>query len=82
MQWWDKPVRVMIGGSTIYNVGRIERAAELLLGEWPIETGPAHMAAQKAILEALENPASAGAATAARQAFEEAAREADILMEQ
>ena len=79
--WWDQPVRVLIGNNLTYHVTRPDKAAELLLEEWPDQRGPAFARAQEAVLAAMEDPDSHSARLAARMAFEAAAREADILLE-
>lgn len=78
--WWDRQVRVMIGSSTTHNVTRPNRAADLLLNEWPDEGGPAYRKAKEAVLRAMEDPDDASLNVASRLAFEEAAREAGILV--
>jgi len=57
-----------------------ERAAEVLLQEWPTEGGSKHLAARKAVLNALEAARDARASQRARKAFEAAADEAGMLM--
>ena len=79
--WWDRPVRVRIGDSTTYNVERLDRAAEMLLNEWPEGHAVAFARAQEALLKAMEDRESESARAASRMAFEEAAREAGILVE-
>ena len=79
--WWDRPVRVMISNSTAYNVQTSERAAEILLFNWPRDTGEKHLRARQAIVRAMEHPEDPGPTIAARRAFEAAAREAGILAE-
>lgn len=78
--WWDRQVRVMIGSSTTHNVTRPSHAAELLLNGGPEQDGPAYRKAKEAVLEAMENPRSDSLMIASRLAFEEAAREAGILV--
>lgn len=78
--WWDRQVRVMIGSSTTHNVTRPSHAAELLLNDWPDERGPAYRKAKAAVLEAMQDPESDSLMMASRLAFEEAAREAGILV--
>lgn len=76
--WWDKPTNVFVDDSTMVAVTRLGRAVELLLNDWP-GNGPAYLAARKAALEAYSSPDDVLAQAKARQAFEEAAREAGIL---
>lgn len=56
------------------------RAADLLLNEWPDESGSAYRKAKEAVLRAMEYPDDNGLNAASRLAFEEAAREAGILV--
>lgn len=78
--WWDKPLSVMIGHSTTYNVTSSSKAADILLHRWPTDGGAKHLAARRAVLKAMENHRDSRARAAARRAFEAAAREADILV--
>lgn len=78
--WWDRQVRVMIGSSTAHNVMRPSHAAELLMNEWPAEGGPDYRKAKEAVLRALESPDDGSLNVASRRAFEDAAREAGILV--
>lgn len=80
-QRFDKPVSVMLGISMTFTVDRPARAADILLRQWPTEGGQKHHAAQAAVQRAMENPSDPYAAAMARQAFEDAAREANILVE-
>ena len=50
------PVRVALGraGSVTHAVTGPERAAEILLNEWPAYPGSKHPVARKAVLKALE----------------------------
>jgi hypothetical protein len=79
--WWDEPVRVVISGRGIRDVERLEKAAEMLLGEWPEQNGPAYINAKEALTKALQDPSSDSARAAARMAFAAAADEAGILRE-
>lgn len=79
--WWDEPVRVVISGRRIRDVERLEKAAEMLLGEWPEQNGPAYINAKEALTKALQDPSSDSARAAARMAFAAAADEAGILRE-
>ena len=79
--WWDEPVRVVISDRGIRNVERLEKAAELLLGEWPEQNGPAYINAKEALTKALQDPSSDSARAAARMAFAAAVDEAGILRE-
>lgn len=82
MSQFSPPVRVALGklGNVTFTVSTPERAAEVLLQEWPTEGGSKHLAARKAVLKALEAARDARAAQRARKAFEAAADEAGILM--
>ena len=79
--WWDEPVRVLISDGGIRDVERLEKAAEMLLGEWPEQNGPAYANAKEALAKALQDPSSDSARAAARMAFAAAADEAGILRE-
>lgn len=77
--WWDKPVRIERGGSgRPFHVSNNNRAADLLLNEWPTEPGPKHLKARNAVLAAMEKALDAKRQAAARKAFLEAAEEAGI----
>lgn len=78
-KWWDRPVRIMVSGTTAFAVERLDRAAEILVNEWPAKRGPAYAHAKERLLKAMETPNSDSARAAARMAFEAAAREAGIL---
>ena len=79
---FDPPVRVALGmaGNITQVVTSPERAAEILLGDWPADGGRKHLAARKALLKALEAARDAKADSAASKAFAAAAEEAGILM--
>jgi hypothetical protein len=79
---FSPPVRVALGklGNVTFMVSTPERAAEVLLQEWPTEGGSKHLAARKAVLKALEAARDARAAQRAREAFAAAADEAGILI--
>jgi len=79
---FSPPVRVALGkaGNVTHAVTSPERAADILLNEWPAQPGSKHLAARKAVLKALEAARDAKAAQEARTAFEAAADEAGILM--
>ncbi|MBX9452267.1 MAG: DUF982 domain-containing protein [Neoaquamicrobium sediminum] len=79
--WWDEPVRVVISDRGIRDVERLEKAAEMLLAEWPEQNGPAYINAKEALTKALQDPSSDSARAAARMAFAAAADEAGILRE-
>lgn len=78
---FDQPVRVALGrnGSMIHVVSNTKQAAEILANRWPAKAAGAssHLAARRACAEALDGRKRA---VAARRAFEEAAREAEILV--
>jgi len=79
--WWDKPVRIERPDTgRPFNVSNNNRAAELLLNEWPAEPGPKHLAARRAVLKAMEQALDARRQAVARKAFHEAAKEAGIAM--
>ncbi len=78
-RWFDKPVRVVgnARGNVFRNISSAVEAAEFLLHEWPGDPGARkHLAARKACIAVLEGIKEA---RVARQAFEAAADEADIL---
>lgn len=77
--WWQEPVRVSVNGSIAINVTSNERAAELLLHEWPADS-PRALQARKAVLRSMESPQDARALATARLAFERAAKDAGVLM--
>ncbi|HTN63514.1 MAG TPA: DUF982 domain-containing protein [Devosia sp.] len=75
--WWKKSVTVMLGaGNVTYVVNNTLMAARILLDEWPVEDGPAHLAARIACMAAMEG----GDVEKAREAFEAAAKEAGIFV--
>ena len=80
--FFSPPVRVALGraGNVTHAVTTPERAAEILLNEWPGGAGAKNVAARKAVLHALMNMKDAMATAKARKAFEAAAEEAGILM--
>ncbi|KQZ20794.1 hypothetical protein ASD50_21645 [Mesorhizobium sp. Root552] len=80
-QRFDEPVSLMLGISMTCTVDRPAKAADILLRQWPTEGGEKHRAARAAVLKAMENPSDPHLAALSREAFEDAAREADILME-
>lgn len=81
---FDKPVTVAVGpsGGTYKRVDDPHKAGEVLLDKktWQAPNTAKHLAARKAVLKALENAHDGMLAAKARKAFEEAGREAGILM--
>jgi hypothetical protein len=76
---FDRPVRVALGGpGKIRIVSSTREAAECLLLRWLFEGGRKHLAARKACMDVLQGVKQV---RAARQAFQAAAKEADILVE-
>lgn len=77
--WFDKPVSISLGVvGDVYNVSNARQAAEILLHRWPDAGTIKHRDARYAclqVLQGLQKP------EVARQAFEEAAREAGILFD-
>lgn len=70
-------VTVLTGnGDKIRNISSIEEAAEFLLYHWPLARGEKLSAARLACIDALHGKIIC---TAARDAFNEAAREAHIM---
>ncbi|UXN59171.1 DUF982 domain-containing protein [Phyllobacterium zundukense] len=64
-----------LGGTR--NISSVEEAADFLEIYWPIKTGKKFVEAKQACIEALEGKIMC---TAARSAFIEAAKEADIYV--
>ncbi|WP_421928475.1 DUF982 domain-containing protein [Neoaquamicrobium sediminum] len=77
--WWDKPVCLIVGKTETCRVERMEKAEDMLLNDWPDDSGPAYSHAREALTKALQDPASDSARKAARLAFAAAADEAGIL---
>ncbi len=65
MAQFSPPVRVALGklGNVTFMVSTPERAAEVLLQEWPTDGGSKHLAARKAVLKALEAAGCKGGTT-------------------
>ncbi|MGO4833568.1 DUF982 domain-containing protein, partial [Rhizobiaceae sp. 2RAB30] len=76
---FDKPVRVIIG-IAIREISDTRQASETLMFNWPIEGGKKHKAARHALLVAMGSDYRATLIKAARNAFAEAAAEADVLV--
>lgn len=75
---WSKGVELEIHGPGKYrNVLSTREAAELLLMNWPVEGGEAHLLARRACLAVLEGEEQP---EVARQAFIKAAEEAGIFI--
>jgi hypothetical protein len=73
-------VTVLTGnGDKIRSISSIEEAAEFLLYHWPLARGEKLSAARQACIDALHGKITC---TAARDAFIEAAREANIYVGQ
>jgi hypothetical protein len=80
--WWDTGVPVTLhGASAVTRVTNTHQAADLLLNQWPVQPGPKHLAARKAVLKAMTRHRDAKALAAARKAFDEAAAEAGIRVD-
>jgi hypothetical protein len=81
-QQWDKGVELELHGIGKYrNVTSTEEAARHLTGmNWPDKDSPAFQSAVKACIAALENTRRKALAAKARQAFIDAAGEADIYV--
>jgi len=75
--WFDKPIPVIVGAvKTIHKVSNAREAAHLLINRWPSQGTAVHVRARTlclAVLHGQQQP------NAAREAFAEAAREADVL---
>ena len=78
---FSAPVHVALGraGNVIRVVQSPERAAEVLLHEWPARITRKHVAAREAVLRALENAHDRRLTEEARKSFAEAAVDAGIL---
>ncbi len=72
-------VEVIAGpdGQTVMHVNSARQAAEMLLYAWPVKGGRKARTARQACLDVLQGQR---AAAAARQAFRDAAEEAEILV--
>jgi hypothetical protein len=78
--WWSDSVPVRLSAGMTFNVTSPERAARILLTDWPGDPNTAkHRAARQALLKALEATGDQKRALAARKAFEAAVIEADAL---
>lgn len=79
---FSPPVRVSLGraGNVAHAVTSPEKAAEILLTDWPVNWTSKHLAARKAVLQAMESAYTAATLARARKAFAEAADEAGILL--
>lgn len=74
---WDRAVEIELGKAGRYRVvTNTLTAAEILLNEWPLEVGPALLAARYACLDVLEGNQPP---EYAKLAFIKAAEEADIF---
>jgi len=78
MQWWSKEIHVAISSGTSVVVNSSERAAVLLLNEWPTEDSPKQIWARRTLSKQPDDP---DILLAAQLAFEAAAEEAGILMD-
>ncbi|MEX0406898.1 DUF982 domain-containing protein [Aquibium sp. LZ166] len=79
---FSPPVRVCLGraGNVAHAVTSPEKAAEILLTDWPTGWTPKHLAARKAVLKAMESAYTTATLARARKAFAAAADEAGILL--
>ncbi|APH74198.1 DUF982 domain-containing protein [Aquibium oceanicum] len=79
---FSPPVRVSLGraGNVAHAVTSPEKAAEILLTDWPTNWTKKHLAARKAVLQSMESAFTVGTLTRARKAFADAADEAGILL--
>ena len=79
---FSPPVRVSLGraGNVAHAVTSPEKAAEILLTDWPTDWTSKHLAARKAVLKAMQSAYTAATIARARKAFAEAADEAGILL--
>lgn len=79
---FSTPVRVSLGraGNVAHAITSPEKAAEILLTDWPTSWTAKHLAARKAVLKAMESAYTTATLARARNAFAEAADEAGILL--
>jgi hypothetical protein len=79
--WWEKPVRIEKDryGRGL-NVNNTVQAERILCEEWPVDPGPKHLAARKAVYAARQKALDAARQATAREAFLEAAKEAGIAI--
>lgn len=77
---FDNPVSVALGPSknVLVNVLSARQAAEVLFTKWPNKGGLRHLEARKMVMAALEDLSKSAAA---RKAFVDAAKEAEILID-
>lgn len=75
--WFDRPVPVFVGVTrTVHKVSNAREAADLLINRWPRQGTATHVDARTVCLAVLHGDQKPNAA---REAFAEAAREADLL---
>jgi hypothetical protein len=80
--WWEKPVRIERDRFGRWlNVSNSAQADRILKEEWPVEPGPKHLAARKALFDARSKALNAARHAKAREAFRQAAIEAGIAFE-
>lgn len=73
---WSNPIEIELGSiGQARIVATAYDAADCLLNKWPSEGGPAHLAARKACIDALDGKKPPDHA---RNAFINACKEADI----
>ena len=79
---FEKPVRVAVTalGNVAKSVETPESAADVLLNHWHGPMGAKHLAARRAVLKALEKAHDPVLAERARKAFEAAASDGGLLM--
>jgi hypothetical protein len=76
--WFSKPVSVSVGiFGAVHHVSNARKALELLAHHWPDAGTEKHRDAHRACLEVLNGLKKP---EVAREAFAEAAREADVLV--
>jgi hypothetical protein len=80
--WWEKPVRIEQDrygrGLNVSNTAQAER---ILYDEWPVDPGPKHLEARKAVYAARQKALDATRQAKAREAFLAAAKEAGIAFD-
>ena len=75
--WFDRPIPVIVGRvRTVHRVSNAREAAHLLINRWPRQGTAVHVRARTVCLAVLHGEQQPNAA---REAFVEAAREAEVL---
>lgn len=73
---WNEPIEVELGQIGYYRlIANTEQAAETLVHRWPVDRGRAYNKAVRVCLQVLDNN---GDPSEAREAFLDAAKEAEV----